>query len=292
MDYLGIYKRAYEIISKHRYLWLFGILIGGSASGSFLNYGFQGSNSLTNVSSSTYTAWQNFLSNTSLLIVIGAIISVIFLVWTVFGIIANGAILGSVRSINLKQGNDFYHGFSFGTGKFWRILALVFLFLLIILLSLAVLAVPIVLFVIAKIYVLAIIYGIVIFLADLILWVYLGLLSQYILREVVLGGKGSWEAIETSFHFFCCHWKDILLIYLLMIAVNIVVGIAFIIAFLVVVGILVLVGYALYLVSQAACIIYAIIFGFLLLLTLITWHGIYASFQSTVYTLAYLEMTK
>ena len=299
MDYIAILKRAYEITinSRNRYLWIWGILVGGSVASGFRGFTFPSSSVDSSVINSFGTGnnfnWENFLVQYgAILIALAVFVSIVAFILAIVSIVANGAILDSVRSISQGKKSGLKEGFGFGLSKFWRIFAIGLLLGLLVVISIIVLALPIVLLSIVKMYVLAIIYGILIFMVCLVFWVYLGLVSPYILRRAVLGDIGSWKAITSSWQFFIKNWKDILLIYLIMIAVGTIAAIALVLAILVVGGVLALVGYGIYLANLAAFIVYAIIFGLILFIALVIWSGAFTTFQSSVYTLAYLEMTK
>lgn len=292
MDYFGIIKKAYDITLNRRYLWIFGILAGGA--GSSVSSSFRGgstsSNELFNGNSSDFATL--ITNHIPLLIIISAVLLALGLAWSILSIISSGALLNSVHAISKGEKNNFKLGFMFGLKKFWRIFAVGLLIGFFVILSIIILVLPIILFVLAKIYVLAIIYGMIVFLADLIMWIYLGMMGQYILRQAVLGNKGSWEAIVTSWDFFKKHLKDILIIYLLLVAVGIVVGIAMILVLLLVGGLLFAIGFALYLASMAVFWMYVAVFGFAFLVFILTLGGVVTTFNSSVYTLAYLDMVK
>lgn len=297
MNYFGILKRAYEITLKHKYLWILGLLAGGGGGINWTFYNFQGDSDWANkyFNSSTFngtSAAQFWLTYWGLLVVVASLIILVALIFTIVSVVSRGAILESVRAIADGEKNNFYLGFRFGWHKFWRVFALGLLIGLLVILSLVVLVLPIVLFVLAKIYVLAVIYGIPVFLACLVFWLYLGIMGQYILRGAVLGGHGSWEAIISSWDFFKKHWKDILVIYLILLAVGIGVGIGMLLVLLIIGGLLFAIGYGLYLASMAVFWMYVAVFGFAFLVLMLTLGGIISTFNSTVYTLAYLEMIK
>lgn len=293
MDYVGILKRAYDITIKNRYLWLLAILAGGVGG----SWG-------TSFSNSTHTSekWENVFNQSSLGNFWGNYATVIFLVlgviillgilWMIIATISQGGILGSVRAIEKGEKHNFWTGFSFGWHKFWRVFGLNILIFAIILLSIVILVLPVVLLVLAKIYVLAIIYGILLFLFDLILWIFIGLMFPYIQRLAVLGDKKSWQAVILSWDFFKKHFVNLVLIYFLLMAAGFMVTLAAILAFIVVGGLLVAIGYGLYLVSMAVFWMYVAVFGVALIVFILILGGAVNAFNSAVYTLAYLELTK
>lgn len=296
MDYFGILKKAYQIALKHRYLWIFGILAGGIGAG-WSSFNFSGDSDLMNkyINSSTFNGvspekfWSTYWN---LIIIVGGLILLVGLVFFILSIISRGAILGSVEAIEKGEKNNFRLGFAFGWRKFWRTLGVGLSIFLIILLLLIILILPIVLFVLAKIYTLAIIYGIIIFLFCLLPWLFIGVMSPYIQRMVVLGNRPVWETIFSSWQFFHKHWQNILVMYLLLMVAGFVAGMGILLVLLVVGGLLFGIGFALFLASQAIFWMYVAVFGFAFLIFMLILGGIINSFYSVVLTLTYLELVK
>ncbi|MEK7142866.1 MAG: hypothetical protein AAB785_01520 [Patescibacteria group bacterium] len=297
MDYLGIVKKAFQITIKHRYLWIFGILAGGISGGirglnislpnnSTLN-GDKFDQTLMNKFPDFSNFWTNYWG-----IILGIIVVLIFLglIMVIISIVAQGALLGSIEAIEKKQTNNFWNGVGFGFRKFWSVLGVGLIFSLIVILSLAMLIVPIILFVMAKIWVLAIIYGLLICLVDLVLWIFMGIISPFTLRLAVLGNLGVWGAIRNSWPFFIKNWKEIVVILLITWAIGLAIGIGFIMIFLLVGGLLFGIGFAIYLVSMTALYFYAGIFGLAFLVFILILGGIVNTFISSIYTLVYLEL--
>jgi len=296
MDYLGIIKRAYEIVLRRKYLWIFGILAGGAIGGSW-NFSAPSTsetfsqNKIENFFNNI--KFENFLTHYwGIIFAIIGIILLVGLLWFIFSIISQGALLGSVAAISHNEENNFKTGFAFGWHKFWKVLAVGLLIGLIVLVSLAILALPVILLVLAKIYVLAIIYGVLIFLANLTLWIYLGFVQPYILRLAVLGQRGAGQAIKESWSFSKKNWKEMVVMYLLVLAIGIGVAIGLLLAVFLVGGLLFAIGLAIYLASPWVCWIYAALAGLALVLFFLILNGIINSFYSSVFTLTYLELDK
>lgn len=294
MDYLKILKRAFEISIKNRYLWIFGILAGGAGG-----FGSSFSNSSSSIDYSdkwdkyfNQISFENFwLNYGAIVLAILVVILILGLLWSILSIISQGAILGLVEKIEKGQKHNFWIGLSYGWHKFWRVFGVGLILFLIVFFSIIILVLPIILFAVAKIYVLAVIYGILVFLIDLFLWLFLGVMAPYIQRTVVLGGQGIWETIGSSWDFFRKHWKEVLLIYLLLMAAGIIATIALILVVLIVGGLLVGIGFGLYLASQAVFWMYVAVFGFAFIIFMLILGGVIKTFNSSVLTLTYLELT-
>lgn len=293
MDYFKILKKALAISVKNKYLWIFGILIGGAGGG--FGTSFSNSTSYSNKWDKYFNqiSWDNFWSiyGGIILLILGVILILGFL-WSIFSVVAQGAILGAVEKIEKGQKHNFWEGLHFGWHKFWRVFGVGLLMFLIVLISIIILVLPIVLFAIAKIYVLAVLYGILVFFVDLVFWLFLGVMAPYIQRVAVLGDRGVWEAICSSWKFFQKNWKDILVIYLLLMAASIVTSLAILLVILIVGGLLFAIGFGLYLASMAVFWMYVTVFGFAFIVLMLILGGVIKTFNSSVLTLTYLELTK
>ena len=293
MDYLKILKRAFQISIRNKYLWIFGILAGGAGSGFSTSFSDSASYSEKWDKYFNQITFENFWFNYgNIVLLILVLILILGFFWVILSFIAQGAILGTVEKIEKGQKHNFWIGFAFGWHKFWRGFGVGLAIFLIVLLSIIILILPIILFVIAKVYVLAIIYGILFFFVDLALWLYLGIVAPYIQRTAVLGDYGVWKAVCSSWKFFHKNWKEILVMYLLLMATGIVAGIAMILVVLIVGGLLTALGFALYLASQAVFWMYVAVFGFAFIVLMLILSGVIKTFNSSVLTLTYLELTK
>lgn len=296
MDYIGILKKAFEICLKKKYLWIFGILAGGTATS--WNFSLPSSDFSDRISkyrpsdmpiNSFEQFWQQYWG---VIIFLAGLIFLLGLIWLIFSIISQGALLGEVRSIEKDEAHNFRLGLAFGWHKFWKTFSVGLLLTLLVIISIVILALPVILLILAKIYIAAAIYGFFIFLLDLAFWIYIGLMSPYILRMAVLDNKGVLQSFVSSWDFLKKFLKDILVIYLLMIAVGIVFGLAMLFVILLIGGLLAAIGFAIYLASHFVFWIYVGIFGAIFLALLIICGGFFNCFNSTVFTLFYLKLNQ
>ena len=295
MDYFGIIKKAYEITIKHKFLWIFGILAGGMGgfggfNTSYSANGTEWSKTFKNVDPSKFT---NFWETWGILIITLAVILAIFgLIMFILNIISQGALVGSVTKLSKSEKADFKTGFGIGTHQFWRVLGMMIVYFLMILASLVVLITPIIVSIIGKVYVFAIIWGLLLFFVCLAFWILIGLISPYSLRVIVLEKFGVIQSIRESLHFFRDHWKEVVVMYLLLFAIGIGYGIAFILGILFVGGLLLAIGFGVYLANLTLAIGYGIVVGTALFIAILIISGAYNSFTSSVITLTYLELSK
>lgn len=299
MNYLGIIKRAYQITLNHRYLWILGILAGGIGGGvRGLNISLP-----SNTSFKTDKFDQIILDKYPTLIDFwnqywGPILVIVFalillgIIFTIISVVSQGALLGAVESAEKKETNNFWQGIGFGFRKFWQVFGIGLFLALLVILSLIILVVPLIIFIISKIWVLAVVYGLLLFFINLVFYLFLGIIFPYSLRMAVLGNLGVRGAIKNSWSFFNKNWQEIVIIWLILCAIGIGIGIGLILLFLLVGGLLAGIGLAIFLISKIALYIYAGVFGLALVALMIIISGIINAFNSSVYTLTYLELSK
>ena len=295
MDYFAIIKKAYQITLKHKFLWIFGIFAGGAAGLKSFNFGY----------STSGLEWQNHLSNLTnksggnfweaygtIILLICALISLLAIVVLILNIISQGALIGTVEKIAKNEKVDFHHGFATGTKNFWRVLGVSLIYLLMILASLVILFIPVAVTIVGKMYVLAVIWGILIFFLDLAFWILIGLICPFSFRVVILEKLGIWQSIRESLHFFRDNWQKVLVIYLLTFAIGIGFGIALILAMLIVGGLLLAIGFGVWLASPLGTLVYGLLAGLTFAILVMVISGGYNSFYSAILTLTYLELIK
>lgn len=295
MDYFGIIKKAYEITIKHKFLWIFGILAGGAGGFRSMNFSWSGSSTgngkLDNVMASF--DWSNFwLNYGGLIIALLTVLGIFAIIMFIFNIISQGALVVSVDKLSKNEKSNFKDGFRTGAHQFWRVLGTSLLYFLMILASLIVLAGPIIIAIISKIYAFAIIWGILLFFVCLAFWILVGLIYPYSLRVIVLEKYGIWQSIRESLHFFRDHWKEVVVMYLLLLATSIAFGIVMILAVLLGGGILLAIGFGIFLASPLVAIFYGLILGLAFFIAIVIIAGGYNTFYSTVLTLTYNTLTK
>jgi len=298
MDYLGIIKRSYHISIKNKFLWIFGILAGGAA-------GFKGLN-LNSVNYSTGSAdWNKFSSSLNsydwasfwdkfALTILGVMLFILIfaVVMFVLNIISQGALVGSVDKLDKNEKANFKIGFGIGWHQFWRIWGMALTYLAMILASLVVMVAPVVVAIVFSNYIFAVIWGCLLLLVCLIFWILIGLISPYSLRVIVLEKYGIWQSIRESLHLFRDHWIEVILIYLLLIAISLGFAIAVGLGLLLIGGLLLLVGYGAWLASSLAAVIYGVVagLGFFILIVIVS--GAFNAFYSAAITLTYQKLTR
>jgi len=295
MDYFGIIKKAYEVTTRHKFLWIFGILAGGYGGFKSMNFNFgnySGNGSEWQKSLESFN-WTNFWTIWgSLIVTLIVIFFALGIVMFILSIISQGALVGSVDKLSRGTKSDFRDGFKTGAHQFWRILGVMILYFLMILASLFVWLGPLIVAIMTKVYFLAIIWGILLFFVDLAFWVLIGLISPYSLRFIVLEKYGVWQSIRESLHFFRDNWKEVVVIFLLLMATSIAFGIALTLSVLLTGGVLLAIGFGIFLASQLTAIIYGVSVSLVFFVALLVIAGAYNSFYSSALTLTYNHLSK
>lgn len=305
IDFGNILKKSWQCVRKYKYLWLLGILTGGglNAGSNNINYIFDSSNQKQD--------WQSFWQNhnfsqlsdtgkvlgasdyslsTNMIITIAVLGFILAVVFIYLQVTARGAIISAVDEIN--RGENFTLGQSWRAGHkcFWRILLYTLLLMLIMIIPLAVLAIPVAIMASIRWYVPAIIVGLVFALIFIVYAIYIALIVQYGERILVIENKGPWESFITGSKFFRMNWKNVLITYLINIAIAVVAGIAIVISSLIVFSVLFGIVYGIYFINLTAAIIVAIPFGLAVFAALLIIGGILSAFQSSFVTLSYKEI--
>lgn len=310
MDYQKIIKRAFDLVWHNRFMWLLGLLAGGvsvfQGGSGFNSSDFEklknwqrstpsgGSTAEASVKSAERVLGESLsslMSSTTFwvvtIIVLTLVIISIYLHFT-----ARGAIVRSAVELNDDKKLTLGEAWKFGGEYFWRVFIFSLVIAAITLLGLFVLVTPIVLLAIFGLSIAAIIFGVLFAITFFLFIIYLAFVAPYAERILILENKRALESISLGIRFFNKHWKQILILYLLLLAIGLVAGMAIAIVLIVPSLTLVFVGIVIYSINQVATFIYAFItlsVAFILFLALT---GLINSFTSTTYTLSYLELKK
>lgn len=204
IDYLKIFRDAWKITWKNRFLWWFGLLTFTSG---FLN--FYHSPKENEEAQKEWQAlakeinWQQLLTNhKELIIAFFIFLAVLLLIISILSVISKGALIKSTQRILKNEPRGFASGFQDGKKYFWRILSIVFFTGLIISLLFFIFITPVMFLFAAKSYVIG---GVLAFFAAIILIPLLVLcnyLRIYALFYVVLADLKIWVAIENAYALF------------------------------------------------------------------------------------------
>jgi hypothetical protein len=320
MDYGRLIARAFQITFRYRFLWGLGILAAFTEGGAGFNIPNPGgfdhswpgashhydrfSLSLQHFSfsvrsffpSELFSRFGTFgLAELGLGLLVMIVLLALFLGLALFviSLMAGGGLIDSVAGIERREPVWFGRGFRAGYHAFWRIVAVGLLTGLAVLGALIVLSLPVVVLALTKHYWVAVGLGIVEFLIFLAIVIYLGILVMYARRIILIENGGVQASLSGAHQLIRRNLGPVLLVWLLTLAFAIGYAIAIVIALLVVLIPLGLLGWGIYAgLGQTATIVYAVIFGLLLLAGLVLLQGMMTAFNSSFWTLAYLELTR
>ncbi len=274
IDYLKIFRDAWKITWKNRFLWWFGLFLLLSAI-STPNYFFSGDEK---------NHLQEFISQHAL--TIGIIFASLFLFLLILSFIARGALIKSTQKILQKKAINFKLGFRSGKKYFWNILTIFFFTGLFIVICGAILFVPIAMLFLAKSYVLAIVLAImasVFFIALVILCKYL---QTYSCFYVVLANVKPWLAIENAYALFKKNILASIIMSLLFIPLSIFSFFVIIAIALIVLIVFGIIGVILFWAFKEIGAIIAIIAGLVTLISgLIIFYAFFSAFSQVVWVL-------
>src|SRR3712207_6527135 len=248
LNYWDLIKDAFWITLRNRYLWFFGFFAGVGGSSNF-NFprgggGFEDNDFDRSGASAPYFGQLPFdgpVSGVGVAALIGIVLLglLIFLVFVILVVISNGGLADSVVAIDRGTRRSFGSTWRAGTSRFWRVLGYYILFFLIGLGLLIAIAVPLGL-VIAAVFagteatgvrvlsvVLAALVGIPLL---IVVFVSLSIISQFALREIVVGGEGVLGAVGGGLRIFWQNLGRSILVWLIQIALRIVATISLLLA--------------------------------------------------------------
>ncbi len=318
MDLGRIISRSFEITTKYRALWLFGILLAifGGSSGNLSNSAnFRSGPGSRDFGTGGLPQLPQVATNTIIMIVavVICIVLILALLSIILRLVSRGALVGLVQELEANQTRPTVRrGFSIGFERFWSLLGIALwvnvpLFvvsLLLILLAAAPLlaallpliqagrtpeqmAGPAIAGILSSI---VLICCVVVFL--LIVELVLLPFYQFFVRVCVIGRRGALDSIREGYRLVRANVGNVILLYLVLFGISIVylfVMLVLALALFVLVGGL---AFAIGLASQSATpgIIVAIILGIPVLLVLLFVGGLYQVFDSTMWTQGYLAL--
>lgn len=322
MDYGRIIRRALEITWRHKVLWIFGLAAalfsggGGGGGGNVFQYPIgEGDPGRWGQQRPFGPGWEATIP--IILAIIGALI-LLALLLAIVGIIVRytslGALIGGVDEVERTERTTFRSGLRTGWRRLLRLFAIdliigVMVFALVIgLIALAVVGILFAVFpavAIAQANVgpatfLAILWGIGVGLAVILVIVAVAvvisaattLARELSFRANILERQGVFASIGTAFQMMRANLKEVLLVWLVLVAINLALGIVAIP--LVVIGAVGLIGPAVtaFVLTESLAVTLLVAIPLVLLLVLVSAFigGLVLTFHSAVWTLAYREL--
>lgn len=222
MDYWKLVKRAWKITAKYKFLWIFGLFLGGVT--------FSGGSSFNNNYSSQYSSSQNidildkgkeiFFANIIFISIISIIVLVIFLVITSLQSLASGSVIAGVNEIEISHKSSFASSFKLGLQYFWKILAVQLLSALLYLSVFLILSLPVITLFVLEMYLRGFILGVLAFAILLPLIAIIKFTKIYALRVIVVEKVKIIQALRKGFYIFKDNLSQTLIITVIIFAIN------------------------------------------------------------------------
>ena len=299
MNYGDLLSEAFRITWRNKFLWFFGFFVG-SASFNFPSTNFGGQRGAPFGPGPGPLRWisENLVL---FLVIVGALIAVLVLVFIVLAMISHGALAESVAALHRGEPRRFGVAWRAGTAYFWRVLGLKLLFFLMALGLALVVFLPAVLGALAVfaatesvgLRVLSVVLAALFVVAMLILvFLPFAIVNQFALRELVVGGRRIMDAIGGGFGVFRRNIGRSLLAWLVQLGVMLGLGLATLLVVVILGVILLGPAVALFAADQtAAAVAVGVIGGLLFLIPVLVISGALSAFNHAYWTLAYLQLT-
>lgn len=323
MDYGKIIKRSWEIFKTNKFLWWLGILAaftsGNAGMPSFPGGGGGGGGNQYQVApspspsfSGAEVSWSKFgqvlgdmtekgkvvtdstltASTIVLIVAVGVIFFLIGLAIYYFSVSANAGLILAVDKIETTgEKMTFKTAISAGRKFFWKFFGVAMLYTAWVFAFLLILGLFVLIGFISKnagVIAILVALGIIIFIGFLIATFYLALLLLFIHRLIVLDGVGPISAIKRAHLLVKNNWKEVIISWLIMVAIGFGAGIVIFLAVLLLFAVFGLIGYGLYTIGGWFILVpFAIVIGILFFIAIMIVRGLVTAYTSTYTTLVY-----
>lgn len=296
MNYGEVIRRAFTIARHRRNLWFFGFFAGGTAGG-----GCQGNVPTGGGDGGTGDLGQFLADNIGVLVAIGIGVLVLVLVVVVLSLISQAGLANSVAAIDRGEERDFGTTFRAGVERFWRMLGLFVLLILVSIGLLLAIGAPVGLLIYAVVsgieslggrIVLIVLIALVGILAFVALIFILTVIGAFSIRALAVSQQPVVASLRAGYRLFRSRLGPSLLLALINFGLALAAGLVLIVALLVValpLGIPVLI----LALSEAytAAVVVGIVAGIAFLVVLFVASGAIGTFQHAFWTIAYLRLT-
>lgn len=296
MDHIGILKRAWNVVWRHRILWLFGFFVGGGggSGGGYGNYSISGDEFDPATVREFQRVGEGLQDNIALVLAVAAFLAVVGLAFFIVSIAAKGGLVHLVNEAEEDRPVRGFDGWASGFHNWFKVFAIGLLlwlpFFVVLLIVIVAVVAPIVGPIIAggepgggAIVGMCggVFFGGVVL---LLLGILVGLLDDLAVRHTVLDGTRVIRSIGEAWTDVRTRFKDVIVMWLLMFAVGIAFGIA--------VGVFAAIfGFAIAASAFTGNLILAIVIGFALFLILLLPSAIFSAFSSAVWTVFFRRLT-
>jgi hypothetical protein len=305
MNYLDLIKDAFWITLRNRYLWFFGFFAGAGGGGLNFSFpsgsgGFDGENGRQAGAAPVLAAQQTAFDNVALIVALVVLVLLILLVFVILYLISQGALAESVAALDRGERRRFWSAWRAGVSNFWPVLGQVLLFILIGAGLLLVIAIPVVALILGIFatdstglqILFAVLAALIAIGLLIVVFIPLVIVSQFALRELVVGGERVFASIGGGYRLFRRNLGRSLLVWLIQLVLMFAAGIALVIA-AILLGLVLFIPTIILAVAEyaTAAILTGVVAGLILLPILLVAFGILGTFNHSYWTLAYLRLS-
>jgi len=299
MDYFGILQRSFEITRRYRSLWLFGFLLALLGAGGNASNGFQ----LVFRGGEAFPAPP--IGRTEIFF-IAAIVGLIVLLLTILSIVVNyiaqAALIGMVGEIEGGTSPSVRHGFEIGWSR--RALRLfgadLVVFVPVVLMAMLFIAVPIILLTTqadqqgataAPLLFLCCMFLFIVLMIPVA--IVLGVLQRFFYRRIVLADDRVFNGIRSAWQMIRANAGPVAVVWLIMFVIGLVWAVVNLVLVLGAVGLVSIPAAAVHALVRSWVLAILLVFPLALvaLVALAAINALYTVFNSTVWTLTYLELS-
>ena len=236
----------------------------------------------------------DFIQNGFHWIIIGSIIlSIIFIIFIILGIIGRGALIASIEKHIQEKPADFHSGIKDGKNNFWKIFMIILSLGLFIFLTIAILSAPVIFLFLNHDYIFGIFMGILALAIAAPLIILAAYLKIYGCLYAVLGKLNFWPAIENSYNLFLKNISSSIIMSLIFIPLHIFLMLLIFMVFIPIVIIFAAIGFIFFLIAGKIGAIIIVIFGLLVLFAICIYIlSFYEAFSQAVWVLFFHEIAK
>jgi hypothetical protein len=294
INYLEIFKKAWETTWENKYLWWFGLFLSLGVGGMGFRFPLGGNTSSKNQwnNQEILTTFRNFFNEHMVGVIFGiAVVAVLIIASVILANISRSGLIKSIYFLEKRKPNNFKVGFQQGKKYFWKVIGIsVVLNILMIFLMIIIFAPIIFLFYLKAFWLgaAAVFFGIALVVPLLILKIFM---QEYAYIYVVLSDLKIYMAMENAYKLFRKNFLCSIITALLFIPVSLIMF-AIIFAVFVIVGIIfAIMGIILYLLLGNIGVIVALAIGLVIFFAAILLIGsIYQVFRQAVWIMVFMEI--
>ncbi|EKD22757.1 MAG: hypothetical protein ACD_83C00281G0002 [uncultured bacterium] len=305
LNYGKLVRTSWDIVKKHPYLWILGILAGSGGGGTGYNFSDYSNKNMSGSKSTTFNSvkhwfgevagastdkWQQY-ADTGIITTFVVIMLIVVILFMIIAVIFRGGLIRSVVNISKGIEGNFSKAWHLGL-ETWR--PLFWLHIILLLVVMAAIMPIVVLIVLATISltakVIAIIGGVIWVILLLLFMLAIGLIFPFTERILVLEQLSPIESVTHGIDFFKKHWKEGLTIYALNIGLSCLYLIFIVLAILALAVPIVLIYFVFHTISAPVGVVIVSLLILAALILLVVVQGFFGAFTSTIYTGAYVAL--